>query len=83
MADDQYPTWQKNGLIGLIESTIAEAAEKKVVNKKKCHNSNPNSLCLGFDNIDQYWAPQTISIVIPASDGVEEVDMRIGVEIEQ
>lgn len=47
VADDTYPTWQKNGLISLIESTIAEVAEQVVVNKKKCHNSNPNSLCQG------------------------------------
>lgn len=47
MADDEYPTWQKNGLISLMESTIAEVAELMVVNKKKCHNPNPKSLCLG------------------------------------
>lgn len=47
MADDNYPTWQKNGLISLMESTIAEVAEQKIVNAKKCHNSNPNSLCQG------------------------------------
>lgn len=45
MADDNYPTWQKNGLIQLLESVIAETAELKVVNMKKCQSYDPRRPC--------------------------------------